>query len=468
MNIKKFEARTMKEALEMVKTQLGPDAVILSAKEIAKGFGADKTIEITAAYSEMVLKQKQYVQSKMVDSKKEQFNQISAKAQKEIIKKVLHDKILQSQKMQTPTTVLKSENSNVAPRKISATDRKYIDIDADYNPAPVSAKPMTKDVGSVLTEQAKNAWNNMDVQNLKTEIERLKEIIMDFKNMPQNFAQPHPGAEFGINYSLCQYFQNLIDQGLMTDVAADIILTAQRNVSPVDQKKSEYMNSWIAKYILDTTQVQTEVRAKYQLFFGPSGSGKSSFIVKLAGDLASKNRKVAIISTDTIKLGAEEQMKVYCNLLKIPFISVKSLSDWNRIAPYLNQVDHVLVDFASLNLKNEDEVGYLRQLLPTMADERQCHLVVSAKAKDKDMIEIANRYRAFNCDDLIFTSLDEINQYGIIYNMMAKLEMPLFAFSIGPKIPYDFEYATAERVLDLIMGITKQNKVSQKIEVVDL
>lgn len=473
MNVKKFEARTMKEALDMVKTQLGPDAVILSAKEMTKGFGGIKSIEITAAYSENMLKQKEFVKSKMPTATQEQFNRSSAKSQKEVMKKVMHDQMMRTQNMQIPAPAPVQRRTTQASTMPASTQinytgnaarssRRYIDIDSDNlvaAPAPAPARATPPAPASVLTEQAKNAWNNMDVKNLKTEIEQLKEMILNFKSMPQNFAQSHPGAEFGINYDMCTYFQKLVDRGILPEVASDVILSVQENISPADMKKSNQIESWMARYILETTLVQNEVTKKYQLFMGPSASGKSTSMIKLACDLAHKqNKRVAIISTDTIKIGADEQMKVYSQMLNIPFVSVRSPADWQRVMPYLANVDHVLVDFASLNLRSVEETNYAMQMLPPTSEETQTHLVLSCKSKDQDAIEMANKYRSFNYDDIIFTALDEVTQYGVIYNTVRKLNKPLFGFGIGSKIPEDFERATVERVLDLILEITKKSQ----------
>jgi len=473
MNVKKFEARTMKEALDMVKTQLGPDAVILSAKEMTKGFGGIKSIEITAAYSENMLKQKEFVKSKMPTATQEQFNRSSAKSQKEVMKKVMHDQMMRTQNMQiqapapaprrtTQASTMPASTQINYTGNMARSSRRYIDIDSDHivaapAPAPVRSAPPAP--ASVLTEQAKNAWNNMDVKNLKTEIEQLKEMILNFKSMPQNFAQSHPGAEFGINYDMCSYFQKLVDRGILPEVASDIILSVQENISAADMKKSNQIESWMARYILETTLVQSEVTKKYQLFMGPSASGKSTSMIKLACDLAHKqNKRVAIISTDTIKIGADEQMKVYSQMLNIPFVSVRSPADWQKVMPYLAHVDHVLVDFASLNLRSQEEVNYAMQMLPPISEETQTHLVLSCKSKDQDAIDMANKYRSFSYDDIIFTALDEVTQYGVIYNTVRKINKPLFGFGIGSKIPADFERATVERVLDLILEITKKSQ----------
>ena len=459
MNIKKFEARTMKEALEMVKVQLGPDAVILSAKEVSKsyGLGGVKSIEITAAYSETTLKQKEYVKSKMPQPKQETFNRIAAKAQREIMQKVIEDKIRESQMKERSKFGYVSmsdevERPAVESKPVSRATRRYIDIDSELNQTPIKNEQKP----AVLTEQAKNAWSNMEVQSLKGEIDELKKIILDFKKMPQNFVSNYPGSEYGIDINLKDHFENLVKKGLMPDIAADIIREVQHQCDPQNYRNYQVIESHVAKCIMESSKIDFSTYEKFHLFVGPSGSGKSSSMIKLASRLMlQENRRVALISTDTVKVGADEQMKIFSQILNIPFVSVRSPSDWNRILPYLNQVDHVLVDFASLSLRSEEEMAYISQMIPPVAEKVRTHLVFSAKSKDIDLIETGERYRSLQVDDVIFTSLDEARQYGTIYNTIQKLNLPLFAFGIGSKIPNDFEVATKERVVDLILEITK-------------
>ncbi len=457
MNVKKFEARTMKEALDMVKTQLGPDAVILSAKEITKGFGLGglKSIEITAAYSENILKQKQYVQSRMPENDKNRFDQMSAKSQKETMRKSFEKKTL-SQKAIEQTLTRAQTQYAYAPQKTTgysgAAEKRYIDIDNE-----VSTQP--------LTQQAQKSWNSMEVQSLKSEIDQLKEIMGQFKNnfsqnnMPQSFVNSHPGAEHGVHFNLSSAYTKLVNKGLLPEVAADILVQAQTQIDPLKLNQEHYVETWIGKYILNSVPVVSGGFEQFHLFMGPSGNGKTTSMVKLASQLVLQNKKrVALISTDTVKVGADQQMKIFSEILNLPFISIRTPSDWNKIIPHLNQVDHVLVDFASLSLRSNDEINYIKKMMPPIYDSIRTHLVLSAKSKDKDLLDTIQKYEPLNVTDLIVTSLDEATQYGSIYNLVRKQIKPLFGFGIGPKVPEDFERATAERVLDLILELTQSTK----------
>ena len=191
MQVKKFEARSMKEALEMIKTQLGPDAIILSAKEITKAFGlsGEKSIEVTAAYSETTLQKKKFVESKLMESDKEKFQKISAKSQKEVMRKMIETQVSkmnsqaqsaqnaanlqiqknQAQKIQT----LKSSAVLPRPSVYKMTERRYIEIDNEQGYAPVPLPPPSLSAVSV-TDVAKKAWGDMEVMSLKEEIETLR------------------------------------------------------------------------------------------------------------------------------------------------------------------------------------------------------------------------------------------------------------------------------------------------------
>lgn len=448
MQIKKFEARSMKEALELVKTQLGPDAVILSAREVTKGFGlgGEKSIEITAAYSENVLQHKKYVESKLPDHLKEKFSKAPARTQKETMQKSIESRL---KLMQTE----EARKKPVIP--VTMTQRRYADIDNEdtvHAPVETSSKynPTPK-----LTQQAQATFNNLEVDQLKSEIDQLKNLLGQFKQMPQGFVQAHPGAEYGVNYNLSLHFTALTRKGLMPEVAAEILTQAQAQLTPDKQNNKAVVEAYIARFILKTVPVAQENFEQFHLFMGPSGSGKTSTMIKYASDLVLNHKKrVALISTDTIKIGADEQMKIFAQILNLPFIAIRSEADWFKILPYLNQVDHVLVDFASLNLKASDELRYIKKMMPPTAESVRTHLVLSAMSKDADLLEVHKRYQTLNVKDVIFTSLDEASMHGNIYNFVQKTGAPLFGFGIGSRTPEDFERATAERVLDLILNIT--------------
>lgn len=459
MQVKKFEARTMKEALEMVKTQLGPDAIILSAKEITKGFGlgGEKSIEITAAYTELNMQKKKFAESKMQESAREKFQKTSAKSQKEVTQKMIENHVARLN-AQTSSVIKKPEYKQDHQR----TEKRYIDIDNEQ----AAHYPDTQaqiNANTPVTQYAQKKWNDMEVNQLKNEIETLKSLVNQFKPMPQNFVHSHPGAENGVHYEYANYFKKLIQRGLLPEIAADIIIQAQKQIDLKHIGNKNLIENWIGKYILDTTPVVQESNEQFHLFIGPSGSGKTSSLIKFASDLIlNQCKRVAIISADNLRVGASEQMKIFAQILNVPFLLLRSQQDWAHIIPHLDQMDHILVDFAGLNMRSPEELNYLKRMSPPVFNSLRTHLVLSSLIKDGDLIDIAERFEKFGFDDVIFTDLDKANIHGNIYNFIRKVQTKLFAFGIGYHVPEDFERATAERVVDLILEISKSS--SQEYE----
>lgn len=470
MQVKKFEARSMKEALEMVKTQLGPDAIILSAKEISKGFGlgGDNSIEVTAAYSEKVLNNKKFIESKFSDKNKEQFQMSSAKNQKEIMRKMIENQIKKMNEGKTSDkskndlslrSILSSPKPVVSAMPHRLTEKRYIDIDSQADDNSGNSTNPNTTVPTPVTQAAQKAWSNMEVNSLKQEIESLKQVMTQFKNVPQNFVQAHPGADYGIHYQMNDYFQMFTGSGLLPEVAAEVMMRCQKQLTPQQLTKRAVVESSMAKYMLETTSIVSSAGEQVHLFVGPSGSGKTSSLIKYASDLILNQKlRVAIISTDSSKVGAAEQMKIFSQILNVPFLQVRTQQDWAHVIPHIDSIDRILVDFAGLNLRNDDEINYMKRMSPPVYKSMRTHLVLSSLSKDLDLLTFTDRYKTFGYDDLIFTYLDEASQHGNIYNLVRKTGSPLFAFGIGTKVPEDFEYASAERVVDLIMKITKNKR----------
>ena len=438
MQVKKFEARTMKEALEMVKTQLGPDAIILSARDNNRSFGlvGEGSVEITAAVSEETLHKKKFAESRLREQDKQKLAQSSAKVQKQVINEMVNKYISESQeKVQRPMTSV-----------------RYIEIDGPTAPEPkvqMQAAP---------TANVQSRAQASEIATLRGEIASLKQVISQFQSVPQNFQQGrHPGADYGLSYEVSAMFEKLTAAGVATEIAAEMLTLAQTEMPALKLKNKALVEAWAAKHILNSTKVVTTKPAQVQVFVGPAASGKTASLVKLASHyVVNEKKKIALVTTDSLKVGAVDQMRIYAHILNVPFAQVRQKSDWDNLLAQLSNYDHILVDCAGMSLKTMEEISHLRNMLPTGRWQPQTHLVLSCLAKDSDLTEMGRRYKATGFDDVIFTGLDESTQHGSIFNFMKRFSVPLHSFGTGNHVPEDFEVASKERILDLIFKITKQ------------
>lgn len=481
MQVRKFEARTMKEALEMVKVQLGPDAIILSAKDNSKGFGlvGQGSVEITAAVSEETYKKKQFAESRLRAQDKERLLKSPAKVQKSFIEK----------------SVNKYHADNKPRPQITST--RYIDIDSSED--FIAAEIERENADLRIKSAAQRAWNAMQSQGgglemfmpqsaaapqrsaaattspqrtsapqtitaetdelkaLRQELAGLKQVIAQFQKIPQNMVNPHPGASYGLAYELSQTFERLTSAGIAEDIAADMLIEAQKQMPAIRFKNKALVEGWVARHILEQTKiVENTVGTQVQIFAGPAGSGKTSTLVKLASHYVVKDKKkVALITADTMKVGASDQLRIYAQILNVPFAIIRSSQDWRHILSQLKNYDYILCDFPGLSLKTIEEIQIMKNLIPDESVRATTHLVLSATDKDQELAEVGKRYKALHYKDVIFTGLDEAIQHGSIYSFMKRFNVPLHSFGIGPRVPEDYEAATKERVLDLIFKLSK-------------
>lgn len=462
MQVKKFEARTMKEALDMVKTQLGPDAIILSARDNKNGLVGEGSVEITAAVSDLTLQKKKFVESRLGETDREKFNKSPARQQKEIIEKAVNRHL----------EVAAQDKKNIAMKSAirsykQPSTRRYADIEDDDQPQMSSQDIKLNPANQKTRDVAQKAWKEMtggnsemsslDMSTLKSEIASLKRVITEFQKTPQSMqAASHPGIDYGVERDFAFMFEKLTDNGVNSIEAATLVGEVQSEVPASKKTRNNIEIATVQKLIEKISVTSQDLDEKMHLFLGPSGAGKTASLIKLATQLVLKEKKrIAIVTTDTFKIGAIEQLKICAQILNIPFVVVKNQSEWQAIYKGLSYLDAVLVDFPGLSLKTNDDINLLKDLLPRGAADTRTHLVLSCLSKDQDLAEICKRYSNIHFDDLIFTSLDETSIHGNIYNIAQKTKVPLFAFGIGPRVPEDFEPATKERLVDLILKITQ-------------
>lgn len=489
MQVRKFEARSMKEALEMVKLHMGPEAIILSARDHQSGFGllGNTSVEVTAAASVDTLRRKQVAEKKMNEEMRSRFANSPARLQKAFIDKAFATPSPEEEMRRPITAVPYIDIDDESHEARAANQRPREQRPPAFTPAP-SAPPNEAIAAERIRAAVKSAlssgWSEESTQEnksrrttsvpgaqpaaaptpelsaLRNEIQYLKRMLEKFQNVPQSFVSMHPGAEEGLQYELTGAYEKLGRAGIAREHVVEILKQCKDRLDPAQIKKPAFVDAWVAKHFLDELKVADHrTSARFHAFVGPAGQGKTSSLVKLASHLViCEKKKIAIMTTDNSKVGAAEQLRIYAQILNVPFAIVRRRKDWEIIQQRLGHIDHFLVDFPGLNLRSIGELDFLRDTLPPEGSDRRIHYVQSVLAKDADAFEIASRYMTIGFHDVVFTCLDESVQHGLIYNFQKKFGTPLHSFGIGPKVPEDFEAATKERVVDLIFKLTKIRK----------
>jgi flagellar biosynthesis protein FlhF len=434
MELKKFEAPTLAEALKVIKRELGPEAVILTTKNKKSTLGlmGKNSVEVTAVVSPDALRKK-------IDSEARMTAQLKSKLEGRPAAKVIEAyDILSGRRIRDELTqsvrpkVSSSSNSNtLAPPPAYAsqglTQRRYIDIQDDESPAEVATSrtmERTK-IQQSSTRESQAQTNQATVPGLlQKQLVRLLNMGIDADLV----------RELGDELKVVMLREHLTREDLVHMRFARIIMSRIRVARPLSER------------LLTPTAPRTIA------FLGPTGVGKTTTVAKIAAELVLNHRlPVCLVTTDTYKIAAIEQLQTYANILKIPLEVCPTAESLEELTQSSKGDEIFLVDTAGYGPRDERKLHELSEILNGVRCEK--HLCVSATTRDTDLKDSVRRFQMFNPDYLVVTKMDETQIFGNIYNLGARAALPLSFFTMGQRVPEDIEAATRERIADLILNI---------------
>ncbi len=201
----------------------------------------------------------------------------------------------------------------------------------------------------------------------------------------------------------------------------------------------------------DINIINTKLKGKVVLV-GPTGVGKTTTIAKLAGKLSLiDKKKVGLITVDTYRIGAVEQLKTYAEIMNIPFKVVITLKEMEAAVKSMEDCDVVLIDTTGRSSKNSMQISELRAFIEK-AEPDCVSLVVSAITKNKDINIILKGYKELNYNDIIVTKLDETSVYGALYNIEKLSNKPIRYITTGQNVPDDIRNPNKDEIVRFIFG----------------
>ena len=209
------------------------------------------------------------------------------------------------------------------------------------------------------------------------------------------------------------------------------------------------------KIIKTTNGIENiEQSQKIVSFIGPTGVGKTTTAAKICSEqILQYKRKVALITVDTMRIAAVEQLRAYAKVINVPLSIVSDKVELDRAISSYADYDVIVIDTGGCSQRDETQMFELRDIF----DERgRLHniLVLSATTKDSDTNEITRKFGSMPLDSIVFTKLDESSSYGSIFNHAIRFKKPVSYLTTGQNVPEDIELATKERLVDLLLHIS--------------
>jgi len=458
LNIKKYKAKSIKEGIEMVKKDLGPDAVILATNKIDDS----EEIEMLAA-TDLPGTKIDTNKSLSTDSTPDEYN------------------------TDTPSKFagFSPDNGAGGNRQISYNGK---------NPPSMSRDGQTSHLSNVESQlsELKNQIHlfGKQVTNLSSLIQCSETV-----NFPPLFNKL---VASGIQTDNAAIITNLINSKLITaktrcqtdkassDENIKSLLSSLISTSPISLKngKSEktkntmiqekkaspsIVSPFTDRHRIESATGKDVSPSKYDVppqpeqdipyliaFIGPTGTGKTTTIAKIASNFAIYDKlKVALITIDTYRLAAVEQLNTFAKIIDIPIDVVFSVMDFPNSLEKFKDMDVIFIDTAGSSQKNERYISELCTFFNLIKPD-EIHLVLSLTTKATDISDIIKNYDVLCPGKLIFTKLDETSSFGTLLESPFLSKKPISYLTTGQSIPDDIERANSSKIISHIWELKER------------
>jgi flagellar biosynthesis protein FlhF len=221
-------------------------------------------------------------------------------------------------------------------------------------------------------------------------------------------------------------------------------------IDELDEAGKELLKKRI-KAFLGVPQPLDSERSKKVLFIGPTGVGKTTTVAKIASHLIlNEGKKVMLVTADVFRIAAYEQIKSYGDILGVPVRVVSNVFEFHKLQPEFKNYDVILIDTAGRSHKDEKRVNELKTFMK-YAECDEVYLCLSATTRPQDLKEVIKKYDFAGNYKLIFTKLDETDNYSSILNAVYYSGQPISYFTNGQIVPDDLMLADSEIIFSSIV-----------------
>jgi flagellar biosynthesis protein FlhF len=418
MNLQTFKAATMAEALSQVKSVMGHDAVILHTRTFYTrqwlGLRRKEMVEITAGRGLNVGERAARRQA-MAGSNSLLTSRVAASAS--------------------------SQNAYGRPTTLAQTQAA--------GAAAAAGKSLLENRVALLDTPA---VSNVAVMSMSQELGALKSMVGDLVKQTRQQAAPQVPEE------MFDYYTQLISNQVADELAAEIVKTVKANLRPDQLRQAELIRERIAEHVEKLIPSagpirRTKMKGPHVVaLIGPTGVGKTTTLAKLAANLKLRERhKVGLITLDTYRIAAVDQLKKYADIIGSPLRVVSGPDELVDAIRTMYDCEYVLIDTAGRSPKDAMKLNELKSLL-ALAEPDEVHLVLSATASQECVQLAVTKFSEVRVDKMIFTKLDEAAHVGVVLNVVRKVNKALSYVTTGQDVPDDIEVGRGRRLAQMILG----------------
>jgi flagellar biosynthesis protein FlhF len=405
MKVKRYVGETAQEAMQKVKSDLGRDAIILNTRKIRQkglmGFFAKPLIEVVATID----------------------NDISST--------VRQDKLQDCKPLDNGSKDdLDSETSNFI-KELNENIK-------------VQKNSLSKNNGQQKAKSDDKGLIQQDFMELKNMLNKVYDAVkVDYENIK-------------LSDKVKKYLKALedfeVDKVIVNEIKEKLMETLDSEKQQSDAIVRNTIYNILSKYMKEPEPFSFTRGKKVIIVIGPTGVGKTTTLAKLAANMVLiEKKKVGLITSDTYRIAAVEQLKTYSEIIGVPLSIIYTPGEiLNAIENYSDK-DLILVDTAGRSHKDKYQLMELKTLIKSSIDY-EVYMVISATTKFSDCIEIIKNYSFLDDYKLLFTKLDETSAFGVILNVAYITKKPISYITTGQSVPDDIEIADNGKIINCLLG----------------
>ena len=328
-----------------------------------------------------------------------------------------------------------------------------VDLEVKQVKKNIAAKPIVKNSAPQLQRNAPIKTAAADDQKLYQEVASLKSMLQTI-SAPGNLATAHYPV-------LLQNWLVLLEEQELAQkhqqAISEKLLEKWRKKN--EEVSSRELKEWTREIVenqLSSFQHGGAIKKRFVNILGPTGVGKTTTLAKMAAhEVLEKKKKVAFITTDTYRIAAIEQLKVYANLLNVPLEVVYKREDFQKAVEKFHDYDLIFIDTAGRNYRDPQYMAELKKIID-FEQEMENYLALSLSMKEKDLRAIIHNFSSISIDKFVFTKIDETIAYGSMMNLIFDYKIGVAYVTNGQDVPDDMIEASPKVLTEYLLKVEEQ------------
>ncbi len=436
-----FEVDTPAQLLKKIEAEFGGDAMVINTKEVRK-----KSPTEPALYEVVV-------------AIKEEGSEEKSEVKKEV-------KTLEVSNFYEPKSDDKDDGDDDVLLSLSKAVKQIKQISNMAENTPTVSRRDSPKTESKIVKNEDKEEEFKELKLIKNEIGKLSDKIKVLQNMVWDSNEPNregiviPG-EFAEIYRIAK------NSGMAKE-HLDAIMKLTFEHMPLKMRENSetikrYFQVLLRKMI--PTKMESSLSSstkKIMMLVGPTGVGKTTTLAKLAARysyMLEKKYKVGIITLDTYRIAAVEQLMQYAKMMRLNIEAVVEPTEFVSAINSLRHCDYILIDTVGSSQHDKDKIDKLREfIIQDFHTSIDVNLVISANTKLEDLREIYESFSILDINTFILTKLDETKGFGNIFSIIYDTKKPVNYFSVGQEVPDDLMLASSDFLVECLLNGFKKAK----------